>query len=493
MIRVLIFLAVLVALAVGEAWLIEHPGELHFRWYGYTVETSVLMGVAVALGLAVLVSVAWALLRFVFNIPSFTTTASRLRRREKGQAAIARGMIAVAEGDAEMARRAAAAAHRKLPGDPLTLLLRAQAAQLSGDPAQAEAVFTEMAKRPDTRLLGLRGLYVEAERRGDFETAHGCAEAARELKLLPWAGKEEFDHRVAAGDWRGALVTLDKAVNGSPEENQARERRRAVLETALAIEAADARPADALSLAKSALKRAPTFEPAVALAARLTHEAGDTRKAEKLIEGAWPSTPHPELARIYFGMRPADSPEERRRRAMALAQLAPREAESKLLVARAALDAGDYSAAREAMQPLVDGPDRPAARMCRLMAELEDAEHGAAGYAREWLTRASHAPRDPIWVADGVVSSTWRPVSPVTGRLDAFEWRAPLERLPAADETEDAIFAPLPGPGEPLLLEEPEASGLELKPDSDTVSPEPGAGPAAEKPGNLADLFKTAK
>ena len=44
-------------------------------------------------------------------------------------------------------------------------------------------------------------------------------------------------------------------------------------------------------------------------------------------------------------------------------------------------------------------------------------------------SKAVRAPRDPAWVADGVVSEQWAPVSPVTGRLDAFEWRAPVERL----------------------------------------------------------------
>ena len=42
------------------------------------------------------------------------------------------------------------------------------------------------------------------------------------------------------------------------------------------------------------------------------------------------------------------------------------------------------------------------------------------------MTRAVHARRDPAWTADGYVSDRWMPVSPVTGRLDAFQWRDPL-------------------------------------------------------------------
>jgi HemY protein len=42
--------------------------------------------------------------------------------------------------------------------------------------------------------------------------------------------------------------------------------------------------------------------------------------------------------------------------------------------------------------------------------------------------RALH---DPAWTADGYVSDRWRPVSPVTGRLDAFQWQTPVAALPS--------------------------------------------------------------
>ena len=46
------------------------------------------------------------------------------------------------------------------------------------------------------------------------------------------------------------------------------------------------------------------------------------------------------------------------------------------------------------------------------MSDLEQAEHGATGKGREWLARATRAPRDPAWIADGVVSDRWAPISP---------------------------------------------------------------------------------
>ena len=80
-----------------------------------------------------------------------------------------------------------------------------------------------------------------------------------------------------------------------------------------------------------------------------------------------------------------------------------------------------------------------------LMADIAEGETGDAGKVREWLSRAVRAPRDPVWTADGYVSETWAPVSPISGHLDAFEWKVPVEALspPVEDEEPEAAPAPM--------------------------------------------------
>jgi HemY protein len=95
-------------------------------------------------------------------------------------------------------------------------------------------------------------------------------------------------------------------------------------------------------------------------------------------------------------------------------------------VARAAVDAQEFAAARAALAPLLSAPTQ---RVAMLMAELEETESSDLGRAREWMSRAVHARRDPAWTADGLISERWMPVSPVSGRLDAFQWRDPLAAL----------------------------------------------------------------
>jgi len=112
---------------------------------------------------------------------------------------------------------------------------------------------------------------------------------------------------------------------------------------------------------------------------------------------------------------------------------------------------------RSALEPLL--ADRPTMRVCLLMSDLEQAEHGSTGRGREWLARATRAPRDTAWIADGIVSDQWAPISPVTGRLDAFVWQAPPDVLVAPELTmSDDVTADLDDERRalPVMVDEPE-------------------------------------
>ena len=192
-------------------------------------------------------------------------------------------------------------------------------------------------------------------------------------------------------------------------------------------------PEAALARAQDALKLAPTLVPAAALAARLLSRRGDLRKASRTVETVWSHSPHPDLAEAYMNVRPGDSALDRLKRAERLLSLQPHDAEGRIAVATAAIGARDAGRARDALKPLLETDDRPSVRVCLLMADIEEIETGAEGAVREWFARASRAPRDPAWIADGVISDRWAPVSPVTGRLDAFVWGTPVEQLQGYD------------------------------------------------------------
>ena len=435
MLRVLIFFALVVLASLGAVWMADHPGTVVVTFLSRQVELSTFVALVALIIMAGLIVMAWSIIRFVFRIPTIMSVASRSRRRQRGFAALSRGMVAVGTGDATAAQRCSAEASRLLAREPMTLLLRAQAAQLSGDRAQAEKSFADMLKYPETRALGLRGLHIEAQRRDDPEAAYAYAEEALKAGTLPWAGQAVLDHRARRGDWAGALTAVERNAGGRLIDRPTAGRQRAILSTALAGDIAEQDPDQALTLVRDALKAEPTLVPAAVLAGKLMTRRGDIRRASKLLEASYVASPHPDLADAYVDVRPGDAAADRLGRAATLLSLVPNHPESRMAVAQAAIEAREFDRARETLRPLAEAADgaRPSARVCRLMAEIEQAEHGETGALFEWIQRAARAPRDPAWVADGIVSEDWAPVSPVTGRLDAFEWMVPEDRMRLPD------------------------------------------------------------
>jgi HemY protein len=477
MLRIVLFLVTAALLALGVAWFADRPGEVAVTWLGYRIETSILVAVFAVALLAAFIVVVWSVYRAILRSPDQVSLFFRHRRAARGYLAITRGLIAIGSGDAREARRSADEAARLSPGDPLVLLLAAQSAQIEGDRAAAERAFRDMVRREDTKLLGLRGLYVEAQRRNDAAAARLFAEeAAKASPNATWATQAALDYRTAAADWTGALVSLD-SMKGALDKADYR-RKRAVLLTAraLSLETADRDAARSLSL--EAVKLAPDLVPAVALAGRLLAEAGSMRKAGKILDAAWLAGPHPDIANTYANLRFGDSARERRNRVKRLADKMPDHVESALALAQASLDARDFPAARAALTPYLTAPTR---RVATLMAEIEEAD-GDVGRSREWMARAMRAAPDPAWTADGAVSEQWLPVSPVSGRLDAFQWKVPVaeigfERPPIEP---DRIAAPAEKAPPPVEEKSPPVAPIEA------ASPKPRrkSAPrrAAEKP-----------
>jgi HemY protein len=488
--RALVFIGLLCVAAFGAVWLADRPGTVLVTFGGYELRTSVAVAAVALAGLALFLAMLWSIVTTILNLPSRLSFASKARRRARGYQAVSHGMVAVGAGDPIAARRYANEAERLLGHEPLTLLLKAQAAQVSGNRAAAEAAFSEMMEKDETRVLGLRGLFVEARRRGDNLAAREYAsEAVRIAPAAAWASDAVLEARCAERDWRGALESIDRRASLGLLDKAAAKRHRAVLLTADALDRAEQDPEGALRSSQDAVKLAPDLVPAAALAGRLLSHRGDLRRAAKIVETAWRSQPHPELAEVYLNLRPGDSALDRLSRAETLQRLSNHAPEGQLAVARAALEAREFERARRALEPLLE--DRPTMRVCLLMADLEQAEHGRTGRSREWLARATRAPRDPAWIADGVVSDRWAPISPVTGRIDAFVWQAPPDVLVAPELTmsddvtgdldeEPKVLPPI-APDEVAVAPaaEPSPPGEPL---SDESSPAPVTPEAAEKP-----------
>ncbi|MCD9888950.1 hypothetical protein LUI11_40155, partial [Bradyrhizobium diazoefficiens] len=254
-------------------------------------------------------------------------------------------------------------------------------------------------------------------------------------------------------------------------------RQRGVLLTARALELQTMDRDVARESVMEAIKLAPTLVPAAVLAAKFESEAHQVRRAMKLVEAAWLANPHPDLAEAYAHVKLGDSARQRLQRVETLAAKTPADkaghVEGQLALARAAIDASEFSRARAVLAPYVNDPTQ---RVALLMAEIERTEHGDGGRARAWTLRAVRARHDPAWTADGYVSDRWRPVSPVTGRLDAFQWQTPVASLPSdkGDLIESSAF-------EEAMLAAPPPKRVTAPANDTLMEPAPAASVPAEQ------------
>lgn len=460
MIRLLVFVLLILGLGLGFAWLADRPGELSILWEGQLIEMSLIVAVSLVVALVASVMILWWFVRTIWTSPHSVRRYFRARTRDRGYQALSTGLIAAGAGNAALAHKMSARARGLLRADqePLIAVLEAQAALIEGKQDEARRLFQQMADDPETRELGLRGLYLEASRLGAHEAARQYAETAAEgAPYLPWAAKATLEYRCQSGRWDDAVRLLDQQRVAHVIPRAEADRLKAVLLTAKAADQLEGEPAAARDNALHALKLAKDLVPAAIVAAKALMREDNLRKAGNVLEQVWKIAPHPEIAQAYVRLRGGDSAADRLKRARRLENMKPNNAESLFAVAQAALDATEFGEARQKAESVVRM--QPSERVFLLLADIEEAETGDQGRVRHWMASALRARKDATWVADGFVSERWLPVSPVTGRLDAFEWKE--------------SFGQLTGPVEEGAASSGEAALHSLPPVAETATPEP--------------------
>ncbi|MGB0747202.1 MAG: heme biosynthesis protein HemY [Magnetospiraceae bacterium] len=462
--RLTITLIILVLVAVGlTALALANPGTTTIVWLGYEVELPVMLLVVGVLALAGVVAVAYRVLLFVRAVPNKVRGARDNSRHRRGYEALTQGMVAVAAGDAEQARIHAKQAETLLEDPPLTMLLSAQAAQLSGDETAAQRFFESMMERPEMAFLGMRGRLTQALKEGDRETALEIAQKAhREKPRAAWVSDNLFDLQVHAAQWEPAEETLNAAIRARLTTSEESRPKFAILYHLQSIDAEKKHNKGlAFNLAKKAQRMAPDFVPGVARLANLMYGDGKLKKADRLITETWATTPHPALAAGFRAGQGRDDAALELTRAKALLAANPAHPESHVALAEAALRAEDWAQARSHLDAASNGT--PTARLCLLYAELEEREHGDPVGTRQWLRRALAAPADEAWTCGncGNVVESWEPVCGQCDSFGSFDWRRP-PRLPADLTPHGEVLAVTVDSADPALDASAEKTAVEI-------------------------------
>ena len=453
------FLFVMTAAAVLAAvTLADYPGRVSVDWQGWRIDMSVgilALLVVLVVVVAVVISRFWGAIR---RAPGRFLDVRRTSRRDRGYKALTQGMVAVAAGDVGEARRWARKADALLDDPPLTMLLSAQAAQLGGEEAAARRYFEAMLDHPDTAFLGVRGLLMQSIKAGDKIEALRLAERA--YKLRPetgWVVDQLFELQVESGLWSEANDVIASAIRRKTlPASRARRRRAAVLVEHSRVAEAEGDAETAFARAGEAHNLDPTLVPATLALARLYKARDRATKAERLIEEAWARAPNPELAAMYGQVIADTDPLARVKRFQRLFSFRPDHPESHMALAEAALVGRLWGEARKHLNAVAG--KAATARVCRLMAELEESEKGDMEASRKWLGKATTAAPDEAWVCNdcGAVAGAWTALCGNCGSFGSLAWQAPPRAMR------------LTGPGGPAKSK---AVSLPAKPRSNTPTP----------------------
>lgn len=405
------FLIVLALVFAAVLWLAGLGGQVEIRhgewWIGVSLPAAIVLTVAVFLVFHLLLRIiAW-----LRGWPERRRVRKRLNDRALAEIALTRALVAIAAGRPEAARLEVARARNLAGATPQLLLLEAEAARSLGDEEGATKAFEELAGRADARFLGLRGLLRQAEAREDWDEARRIAADAQAVEpKAEWLRAERSEVALRRKDWGEALAL------SNPEAP------RAGLTLAAAEQEPD--PVKARELERQAFMADPRFSPAVLAHAKRLAEAGSPRRGRSVLQQGWDAAPHPDIAAAFLA-----GEEDRIRRvklAEELTHRTPDHPESRLLRARAALEAGLTGRARQELMALRDSgqADR---RAYELLVELERAEHSPDA-AREkeaaWLREAAEAPVEPVWRCGhcGTEHRTWKPLCEACNTAGAIAW-----------------------------------------------------------------------
>jgi len=383
--RALVFLALLALGIAGVMAVARLGGSVEMRIGEIEILVPFSAFLLLAAALFLLLHLVLAGLGALRRWPARARARREVEHRAQGDAALTRALVALAAGAPDVARIEIARARRHLGDTPQALLLAAEAERAAGREEAAAEAFLALAKRPDARFLGLRGLLRQAIQRGDWPTAQRLAQEAEAAQPgAAWLRQERATLALRMQDWREALALAAPGAQQAP--------------LALAAAAQEAEPTRAAELERLAFQTDAAFTPAALAHAKRLKGSGSTRRARQVLEEAWKARPHPDLATAYLEGE-ADSL-ARVRAAEQLVHGNAKHAESRLLIGRLATAAALTGRARQELEQLAASGEADR-RVYLALSDLEEYEgrdtpESRAAQAR-WLRLAATASAEPHW------------------------------------------------------------------------------------------------
>lgn len=427
MLRALWFFIKVGLLIAAAVWLANRPGMMVVDWLGYHIEIRI--GVAiVALALIIIICAQiYRLWRGIIGVPAWYRRFQEARTKEKGYAALTRGLVAVAAGDPKRANKESKKANKLIPDVSLVTLLSAQSALLNDDHDTATKKFHELMKDESVSFFGVRGLLNQALRNGENEKALELVRKADSMQpKTKWILQTLFDLEVQSRDWKAAETTLYRALKAKVfDKKQFKSFNIAIHLARAELAAAKGNNEKATNHAREAWRLNDLFVPAIDMyVSSLVHDR-EYKKAQKILEKAWKREDHPDLARawIRLGHHIHDNdPLSHAQWVQKLIKLNPDSSEAKCRYAIAAMEASLWGEARGILEKLER--TQPSERVYLALSDLEMHQFKDETKSKYWLKKAANAEIEPEWTCTNCHHHAvrWTAICSNCGTFNTMEW-----------------------------------------------------------------------
>jgi HemY protein len=429
MMRLIIFILTILALATGANWLFQQQGEITATWQGYEIHTSTAVAIlTLGLGILAFMLIIHAAL-WLFSLPETFKHGRKEHRMDNALKALTQGFAALGAGDEKSARIASQSATKLLAHHPegkqLAQILSAETEQLAGNMKKSSEHFTALLKEKPTQLLALKGLLVNAQRQHDLKKARELAEKAYDVKPdAPGVLRALLSLYKLTNDWNASETLLKKEEkrqrwsfsDSIQDVDLALEHAIALTMQARALHTTDSKAA--LLKAEAAHKAKPSFTPALELYLTLL-TASAPEKAQKLCEKHWKSSPSVVLMQCWLSATTALPSKKRIKLAEKLIEHHSAHPLNNLLMGNLYLALNDTVAARNhALLALDEGES---AERYTLMANVEDAQAVSdTATTEKWRQKAERSAPESTHTcrACNANHSQWQPTCPSCNAVD---------------------------------------------------------------------------
>lgn len=468
LIRIIIIMGVIGGIVYLAHFLMDSSGGVQITVAGYEITLGALQSVVL---LALLMLATWLILRLVgllvavlrfLNGDETAITRYFTRNRERRAfKALTEAILALGAGDGSLAMRRAQKAERLMTDPTMAQVLKAQAAEISGELSKTKTLYKSLAQKDATKFVGVRGLLKLKLAEDDRETALALAQKAFSLQPKNTEVQDIlFDLQAKAKDWSGARATLGSKLKSGSLPRDVYKRRDAVLALSKAKGLLDEEATiEMQEAAIEANRLSPDLAPAAALVADGYIQQNNKRYADRVLKKAWKLAPHPDLAAAFARIEPEETPKERLKRFEKLFRNNNEHRESQVMRAELLVAVEDFPAARKAISALVESD--PDARVLTLMAAIERGEGASDTVVRGWLAKALTASRGPQWICDNCASihAQWASVCSHCNAFDTLSWKIPPQgNIAHLDQTLIPLLAASPerSADEAVVVEEEE-------------------------------------